>query len=334
MIEKLKLAGRAAFIGLLGLLLFTPRSLWAGDEKSALKALKEAVLAADPNRAEAAFKKDHPGPPSKKEVDDMIAALVGAAISVMDQTAEFQNQFPLSKELAGNRASLIETLSTVFASTGLPVPQNRAADLELCARNLILGAPDDVRLYMVLCRVAAASPIARQQAIYAELSRESTPGPARTMALTALREIGRLGLPIDLAFSALDGRQVNLANLKGKVVLLDFWATTCVPCVRELPGLKRLYAKYNSQGLEIIGISLDSDKKALNRFVEREKISWPQFFDPAGETNRLAQSFGISAIPVAWLVDRQGLLRDLNAREDQERKVEALLKEQPARTTP
>jgi peroxiredoxin len=187
--------------------------------------------------------------------------------------------------------------------------------------------PDNFSLYMVLCRVAAALPIAHQHAIYEELSRESTPGPARNMALAALRKIQRLGTPVDLAFTALDGRQVKLAELKGKVVLLDFWATTCVPCVRDLPDLKQLYTKYNSQGLEIIGISLDADKKALTRFVEKEKIPWPQYYDPAGETNRLAQQYGVAAIPVVWLVDRKGLLRQLDARQDQEQKVEALLKE-------
>ena len=257
----------------------------------------------------------------------MVATIVSAAISVMDQTAEFEKHFPQSKELPGNRDSLIETLFKVFGSRGLPAPQNRAADLETCTRNLMHGTPDDIRLYMILCRVAAALPIAHQHAIYEELSRESTPGPARDMAMGALRKINRLGLPIDLTFTALDGRQVSLAELKGKVVLLDFWATTCAPCVRDLPDLKHLYTKYNTQGLEIVGISLDSDKGALTRFVEREKIPWPQYYDPAGETNHLAQKYGIAAIPVVWLVDRNGLLRQLNARQDQEQKVEALLKE-------
>lgn len=95
----------------------------------------------------------------------------------------------------------------------------------------------------------------------------------------------------------------------------------------DLPDLKQLYTKYNNQGLEIVGISLDPDKEALTRFIKKEKIPWPQYYDPAGETNRLAQTFGITGIPVVWLVDRHGLLRQLNARQDQEQKVEALLKE-------
>jgi peroxiredoxin len=327
MSEEVSMAKWAMFASLLGLLLLSPCVVFAGDENSAVAALKRAIQAADPNRAEEAIEKDHQNPPSKKEVEGMVETIVNAAISVMDQTAEFEKHFPQSKELAGNRDSLVETLSTVFGSMGFPVPQNRAADLETCTRNLMHETPDDIRLYMILCRVAAASPIARQRAIYEELSRESTPGPARDMALAALRKIERLGLPIDLTFTALDGRQVSLADLKGKVVLLDFWATTCVPCVRDLPDLKQLYTKYNPQGLEIVGISLDREKEALTRFIEKEKIPWPQYYDPTGETNRVAQMYGIAGIPVVWLVDRHGRLRQLNARQDQEQKVEALLKE-------
>lgn len=232
MSDNISMAKRAMFASFLGLLLFSPRVVLANDENSALAALKRAIQAADPKRTEEAIEKDHQNPPSKKEVEGMVATIVNAAISVMDQTAEFEKHFPQSKELAGNRDALVETLFKVFGSMGLPVPQNRAADLETCTRNLIHDTPDDIRLYVILCRVAAALPIARQHAIYEELSRDSTPGPARGMALAALRNIERLGLPIDLTFTALDGRHVSLAELKGKVVLLDFWATTCVPCVR------------------------------------------------------------------------------------------------------
>jgi thiol-disulfide isomerase/thioredoxin len=327
MSEEIWTARRTACVTLLGLLLFFPGVILANDEDAALAALKHAIQEADPKLAQEAFQKDHQSPPSKQESEKIVATIVNAAISVMDQTAEFEKHFPQSKEFAGNRDSLVETLSTVFGNMGLPVPQKRAADLEACARKLIGETPDNIRLYMVLCRVADASPFARQRALYEELSRESTPEPARNMARTAMRKIERLGLPINLSFTALDGRHVSLAELKGKVVLLDFWATTCVPCVSDLPDLKRLYTKYNPQGLEIVGVSLDSDKTALTRFVKKEKIPWPQYYDPAGQTNRLAQEYGITGIPVVWLVDRHGLLRQLNARQDQDQKVEALLKE-------
>jgi thiol-disulfide isomerase/thioredoxin len=115
--------------------------------------------------------------------------------------------------------------------------------------------------------------------------------------------------------------------MKGKVVLVDFWASTCVPCVRDLPDLRQLYTKYHDQGLEIVGISLDTDKDALTRMVAVEELPWTQYCDPVGATNRLGATYEIAAIPAIWLVDRHGLLRETNARIDCEKKVEALLKE-------
>ena len=82
-----------------------------------------------------------------------------------------------------------------------------------------------------------------------------------------------------------------------------------------------------SRGLEVLGISLDSDKGALTRFIEKEKISWPQYFDSAGSDNPWAKHYNIGAIPVVWLVDKHGILRHLDGRADTEKKVEALLNE-------
>lgn len=92
-------------------------------------------------------------------------------------------------------------------------------------------------------------------------------------------------------------------------------------------SLKKILTKYQAQGLELAGITLDSDRDTLQRCIAREKIDWPQYFNPAGRTNRLAQEFGINGTPVVWLVDRRGFLHDLNGREDQEAKIQALLKE-------
>jgi peroxiredoxin len=147
------------------------------------------------------------------------------------------------------------------------------------------------------------------------------------MAQKASRNLERLGTPLDLEFTALDGREINLSRLKGKVVLIDFWATTCLPCVRELPDMKKLYSKFKPQGFEIIGISLDSKKEVLERFIQTNEIPWPQYFDDAGERSPLAKTFGIEGIPVVWLVDRHGVLRDLNTRQQPEKKIESLLKE-------
>lgn len=142
-----------------------------------------------------------------------------------------------------------------------------------------------------------------------------------------LAKFERLGKPLNIKFKAVDGREVDLASMKGKVVLVDFWATWCGPCMAELPNVKTTYDKLHGKGFEIVGISLDQDMDKLKHVVAREKMAWPQYFEDRGDGNKYADEFGITGIPTMWLVDKKGLLRDLNAREDLQAKAEKLLAE-------
>jgi peroxiredoxin len=102
------------------------------------------------------------------------------------------------------------------------------------------------------------------------------------------------------------GQPLSIAGYKGKVVLIDFWATWCGPCVAELPNVIKAYEKNHRQGFEIIGISLDSDQKKLETFVKQKKMNWQQYFDGQGWQNKLAQQYGVNSIPATYLLDRQG----------------------------
>ena len=145
-------------------------------------------------------------------------------------------------------------------------------------------------------------------------------------AATLIKKLDRVGKPLAIQFKALDGREVDLAKLRGKVVLLDFWATWCGPCIKELPAVKSAFAKFNAKGFEIIGISLDQERPELEKLVAEEKMSWPQYFE-GGEKNKFADEFQIASIPTMWLVDKKGNLRDLNGQENLAAKVEKLLAE-------
>lgn len=107
---------------------------------------------------------------------------------------------------------------------------------------------------------------------------------------------------IDLSFRSINAGKVNLVEMKGKVVMLDFWATWCGPCIEELPTVKKVYEKYHDKGFEIIGISLDSDKGSLKRFIKDNDMPWPQYFDGNGWKNKLAQQYGVRSIPSVVLV--------------------------------
>lgn len=114
----------------------------------------------------------------------------------------------------------------------------------------------------------------------------------------------------------LAGKPLSIAGYKGKVVLVDFWATWCGPCVAELPHVLETYEKHHAKGFEIIGISLDSDRQKLDKFIKEKNMPWPQFFDGKGWENKLGQKYGINSIPATYLLDGEGKIIASNLRGD------------------
>lgn len=111
----------------------------------------------------------------------------------------------------------------------------------------------------------------------------------------------------DFNVKDLTAQPLSVAVLKGKVVLIDFWATWCGPCRAELPNVIATYTKYHDKGFNIIGVSLDSDRDKLDSFLKQQDgMTWPQFFDGQGWSNELAVKYGVQAIPFTVLIGPDG----------------------------
>jgi thiol-disulfide isomerase/thioredoxin len=104
------------------------------------------------------------------------------------------------------------------------------------------------------------------------------------------------------------GNPVSVAGFKGKVLLIDFWATWCETCKVELPNVIALYQKFHPQGFEVVGVSLDEDRDKLIAFTKQNGMVWQQYFDGLGWDNKLARAYQVELIPMTYLLDRHGII--------------------------
>jgi thiol-disulfide isomerase/thioredoxin len=168
-------------------------------------------------------------------------------------------------------------------------------------------------LVAVIALCAAGSPAARA---------EASPGDdERLRQLTS-------------AFAALDatdlrGRRWTAADLSGRVVILDFWATWCAPCLAEIPVLRRIHSTFDRDRVQVLGVSLDvTDRRSLTAWLNRQRIEWPQIWQDAGYEGELARRFGVRSLPASLLVGSDGRVMAQNLRGERlHRAVAALLEE-------
>jgi thiol-disulfide isomerase/thioredoxin len=130
----------------------------------------------------------------------------------------------------------------------------------------------------------------------------------------------------DFNESDLNGSPLSVSGARGKVLLVDFWATWCGPCRGEMPNVIAAYQKYHASGFDVIGVSLDEDRNSLTSYAATQGLAWPQYFDGQGWDNKLAKRYGVHSIPTNFLLDRNGIILGEGLRgENLDRAVNAAL---------
>lgn len=150
--------------------------------------------------------------------------------------------------------------------------------------------------------------------------------PQARKSTGAVRRLECVGKPLPLAGATLDGKKVSAATFKGGPLLVHFWSTDCEPCKVDLAQIRELFGKYGPQKFSCIGVAVDSDRAKLVKFLAGKPLPWPQIYEDGGLDSRVAEQFGILALPTMMLIDADGNVVDRNVSiTELEKKIAALL---------
>jgi thiol-disulfide isomerase/thioredoxin len=144
---------------------------------------------------------------------------------------------------------------------------------------------------------------------YVKFKPEDDPNRQRALRYIDRPELARARMAPPFSVTTMDGKQISMDDLQGKVVLLDFWATWCGPCREALPHIRNVSKKFAGEPLVILSVSLDSDEQKWKKFVAENEMTWPQYRD-GGFTGSVAKLFAVTAIPHTFTIDADGVLQE------------------------
>ncbi len=250
-----------------------------------------------------------------KEIDDVLAHTKNEKLKV--EGAFFKAQARLFKDRQSRDGKLDTTAIDAF----------------------IQLAPKDPRAGRLIYMASMTTSDAKTKtALEDRILKEFPHSQFAPMIKGARRQREGIGKPFELEFTdASNGSTISMGALKGKVVVIDFWATWCGPCVAELPAMKKLYEKFHGQGVEFLGVSLDQPKEqggleALKKFVKEKEVPWPQYYQGKGWESDFSRSWGINSIPTMFVVDQAGKLVSVEARGKLEELIPELLGKKTEKT--
>jgi thiol-disulfide isomerase/thioredoxin len=144
---------------------------------------------------------------------------------------------------------------------------------------------------------------------FVKMRPEDDPDRQRALRYISQPELARARMAPPFVVTTLDGQRISMDDLKGKVVLLDFWATWCGPCRAALPHMQKIAKKFEGEPLVVLSVSLDQDEQKWKDFIAKNGMTWPQYLD-GGFTGPVARMFAVNAIPHTFTIDADGVLQD------------------------
>ena len=237
-----------------------------------------------------------------------------------DNPAELYNSMGVALYFDGekDKASLNEAVDAFKKALELSNNTLEQAYFNLGSALLRLGKTDEgVEALKTYLKIAPHGPDARQAQMDIDNPKSTTQaaskGSSSKSGESKARESRAGGAAPDFNVKSITGEDLSLVKFRGKIVLLDFWATWCGPCRQEMPNVKRVWEKYRNDNFVIIGISLDKDRRSLDQYLQSEDITWPQYYERGGRFS-VAGQYGVNAIPQSFLIDQDGAVKGVGLR--------------------
>jgi len=268
---------------------------------------------------------------TRRDDEQYVRSVMDAARDAAARRAALTKEFLEKHPTDPRRPAVLFVHAVSLARTDAPVDAFLDA-----TEQFIAAAPHNPRGGDLLAHAATLQTDDGRRTALMRRAADGYPGtPGGESARNFLRRAETVGKPLDLTFTdAVSGRQISMADLKGKVVVVDFWATWCVPCVMATPHMKDLYARYKDKGVEFVGVSLDAPPEeggldGLKAFVAEHGITWPQYYQGNGWDSAFSRSVGVDKLPTVFVVDRDGNVYSTDAADRLDELIPALLAKGP-----